>query len=104
MAKRRPAYDGKVSMQQHITRSASPQRVDRALLCSVYEQSRQIASIRVNRFGPLLGDQPCAVESNHPTMQAACAFMLPLVQAYGCGETNDEKELKENQYKRMSDL
>jgi len=56
------------------------QRVDRALLCSVYEQSRQIASICANLFGPLPGDQPCAVENKHPPMQAACAFMLPLVR------------------------
>jgi hypothetical protein len=71
------------------------QRVDRALLRSVYAQSRQIASIRVNIFGPLPGDQPCAVENNHPTMQAACAFMLPLVQAYCGGKINDKKDLKE---------
>ena len=31
-------------------------------------------------------------------------FMLPLVQAYCCGEINDKKELKEKQYQRMADL
>jgi hypothetical protein len=54
------------------------QRTDRCLLLSLYEQSSQIANVRVDRWGALPGVQPCAVPNNTPAVQAALDFLRPL--------------------------
>ena len=54
------------------------QRVDRCLLLSMYEQSKQIAQVRVDRFGTLDGDQPAQVDNSSKPVQDALAFFSPI--------------------------
>ena len=60
------------------------QRVDRELLLSVKEQSRQVLMLRVlmlrvDKFGDLPGCQPCKVPSDTKALQDCYKFMFPFV-------------------------
>ena len=58
------------------------QRADRQLLLSLYEQSKQICQVRVDRCGPLPGTQPCTVPLETPALQTCIVFMKKVAQDY----------------------
>ena len=53
------------------------QRVDRVLLMSLYEQSKQIAQLRIDLFGSLPGEQPAQVDNACQPVQDALGFFPP---------------------------
>ena len=72
------------------------QRADRQLLLSMYEQSKQICQVRVDRCGPLPGTQPCTVPLETPALQTCIVFMKKVAQDYASDKINLQqiKELK----------
>ena len=65
------------------------QKTDRALLCFLAEQSRQICQTRMDLFGDV-PDQWSLLPMDHPTLLAAKAFMVKLALRY----KSDELDLK----------
>ena len=61
------------------------QRVDRALLLSVYEQARQVLMVRQNLFGPV-PDEHQQSPLDDPTLQKALAFTKKIAASYANGE------------------
>ena len=74
------------------------QRADRQLLLSLFEQSKQIMQIRVDRCGTLPGNQPCNVPLETPALQTCIAFMTQVAQDYASDKVTllQLKELKHN--------
>ena len=72
------------------------QRADRHLLISLYEQSKQICQIRVERCGTLPGTQPCTVPLETPALQTCIVFMTKVAQDYASDKITLQqiKELK----------
>jgi len=76
------------------------QRCDRSLLLSVFEQTRQIAQIRVIDFAAPDTDMakftspPVALATDDPCVQAALRFIVPFAKAYCNGELPTPAELK----------
>ena len=61
------------------------QRVDRALLLSVYEQARQVLMVRQNLFGPV-PDEHQQSPLDDPTLQKALALTKKIAASYANGE------------------
>ena len=74
------------------------QRADRQLLLSLFEQSKQIMQIRVDRCGTLPGNQPCNVPLETPALQTCVVFMTQVAQDYASDKVTllQLKELKHN--------
>ena len=72
------------------------QRADRQLLLSLYEQTKQICQIRVDRCGTLPGTQPSTVPLETPALQTCIVFMKKVAQDYASDKINLQqiKELK----------
>ncbi|CAK0882985.1 unnamed protein product, partial [Prorocentrum cordatum] len=70
------------------------QRVDRALLASIYEQTKQIAQVRPEHFGKLPGDQPCRAPNSTEAIQLTREFLIPIATCYCNGKITDSKALK----------
>jgi hypothetical protein len=68
------------------------QRVDRFLLLSVYEQTKQRLQIRVDRFGPVK-DQHAQEPLDSETLKKALAFLTPIAQKFADNEL-EVKDLK----------
>ena len=77
------------------------QRTDRCLLLSLYEQSSQIANVRIDRWGALPGVQPCVVPNNTPAVQAALEFLRPLAIKYEKGILATVADLKKEMYQLL---
>ena len=58
------------------------QRVDRKLLLSLFEQSKQRLQVRIDTFGPV-ADQNKQLPADDPVLKKALAFMVPLGVAFG---------------------
>ena len=71
------------------------QRVDTSLLLSFVEQGKQKLHTVVNKFGDLGQGQPCRVENDHPAVQAAKHFLMPIVLSYAAGQIEVEDLKKE---------
>jgi hypothetical protein len=73
------------------------QRADRHLLLSLYEQSKQICQIRVDRGGTLPGTQPSTVPLETPALQTCIVFMTKVAQDYASDKITlpQIKELKQ---------
>ena len=80
-----PLLEGQHEKSKHAV--TVQKRVDRELLLAVYEQSREVAILRVDKFGPLPSPQPAQVDNLNPTLQAAWDFLRPYVLKWICGET-----------------
>ena len=67
------------SGQHHASKNALiiRQRKDHHLLCSIYEQGKQIAQTVVQNFGELPLPQPEYVSNDHPAVEKALKFLLP---------------------------
>ena len=87
-----PMWEGEHSLRHH--RVHVDQRVDRRLLLSMYEQSRQVLRIKVGQFGPLEGAQPCKVPRNSPALKAAMTVMQPLAEGWCTGKYADNAALR----------
>jgi len=87
-----PLWEGTHAKTMHKITVA--QRVDRDLLVSVYEQSRQILQIKASKFGPL-ADEHRQAPNDNPTIQKAMKFLEPLVLKYCAGELEKEDLKKE---------
>ena len=74
------------------------QRADRQLLLSMFEQSKQIMQIRVDRCGTLPGTQPCTVPLETPALQTCIVFMTQVAKDYASDKVSllQLKELKHN--------
>ena len=74
------------------------QRADRQLLLSLYEQSKQICQIRVDRCGTLPGNQPATVPLETPALQTCIVFMTKVAQDYASDKITLQqiKELKQD--------
>jgi hypothetical protein len=75
------------------------QKTDRALLCFLAEQSRQICQTRMDLFGDV-PDQWSLLPMDHPTLLAAKAFMVKLALRY----KSDELDLKSLKTARDEEL
>ena len=62
------------------------QRVDRSLLCSLYEQDKQICQIRVDLFGDLEAPQPRKMDNDHEAVKKAAQVMIEIGKKYASGE------------------
>ena len=69
------------------------QRIDRQLLLSLYEQTRQILQVRMDRFGLVPGEPQKQLQPDDPTLKIAVSFMTKLAEKYRDDEL-DVKELK----------
>ena len=74
---------------------------DRYLLISVYEQSAQIANVRASLWGPLPQTDATTASvktatNDHPTIVAACAFVVPFATGYAEGRYNSAREMKQS--------
>jgi len=94
-----PLWQGERLGTFHKLRIA--QRTDRCLLLSLYEQSSQIANVRIDRWGALPSVQPCAVPSNTPAVQAALEFLRPLAIKYEKGILATVADLKKEMYQLL---
>jgi hypothetical protein len=70
------------------------QRVDRCLLLSLFEQSKQRLQLRMDMFGEV-ANQSQQLPKDDPTLAKAVAFMIPIAQKFESGEL-DHSELKEH--------
>ena len=70
------------------------QRVDRTLLLCLYEQSRQILQIRIDKFGAI-EDQSVRLPNNDPRIQAARAFMVLIALDFAAGRISREDLITE---------
>ena len=72
-------------------------RVDRALLVSAYESSRQIYSVCVWDFGdlPAKPSQPARLANDHPLVQKAWQSFKPAFELYAKGELSLEEFKKQ---------
>ena len=71
------------------------QRCDRTLLLSVYEQNAQMGQVCCWDFGELTDPQPKRVPNDHPTIQKAFKFLLPIAKCYANGTLKSPAELKQ---------
>ena len=63
------------------------QRLDRSLLISLYEQSRQVCQVRADVFADISAeDQRSQRPADHPAIVAGVAFMAAIGQKYATGE------------------
>jgi hypothetical protein len=91
LVRTKPASTGKLWSREHSVthhKVTLEQRVDRKLLLSLYEQSKQRLQVRIDSFGPVL-DQSRQLPSTDPVLQKALEFMIPMAQAF----VNDEVDL-----------
>ena len=70
------------------------QRTDREELLSLYEQSMQICSVALWRFGDLPLPQPAPIPEQHPTLEKALKLMIPIASAYERNELVDTNAVK----------
>jgi hypothetical protein len=70
------------------------QRCDRALLLSMYEQTKQISSVRVDIFGDLPSPQPGVVPDNNATLLKAAEWLVPMARDYCSGKVVDKDHLR----------
>jgi hypothetical protein len=87
------AGTGKLWEQTHTATSHAiyiAQRVDRFLLLSVFEQTKQRLQIRVDKFGPV-HDQHAQEPVDSLTLQLALAFLTPIAKDYA----DNKLELKD---------
>jgi hypothetical protein len=106
------AASGALWCGEHATthnRIRVQQRGDRYLLISIYEQAAQIAIVRASRWGPLPEtDAPNAsvktVSNDHPTIVAACAFVLPFAMSYAEDRYKSAHEMKKAMYTALRNV
>jgi hypothetical protein len=77
------------------------QRVDRNLLMSVQEQSRQVAQVRIDSFGPV-DDQTQRLSWKHQAAIDAGEFMKALAQDY-CDDKIKKEDLNETKNQRLKE-
>ena len=87
-----PVFEGQHSVTKN--KLVVAQRADRHLLISLYEQSKQICQIRVDRCGTLPGTQPCVVPLETPALQTCIVFMTKVAQDYA-SDTITLQQIKE---------
>ena len=75
-------WSGTVASTQH--KVTLQQRVDRALLLSMYEQSRQVLQIRLDKF-VTIENQHVQVQPSDPILKAALAIMIPIAEKFVAG-------------------
>jgi hypothetical protein len=73
--------NNRITIMQRVDKPLVGQPGSSKLLVSCYEQNRQILQVRLCDFGDVPGDGQC-LDSKHPTVMAAVAFMEPIVQQY----------------------
>jgi hypothetical protein len=78
------------------------QRVDRHLLLSLFEQSRQTLQVRVDASGEL-EDQSAQLPDSHPVLEKAISFMKAIAVQYKDGKVG-KSELKDLRDKNLKDL
>ena len=86
-----PLYSRVVDTTKHEL--SIRQRVDRMLLLSLYEQSRQILQVRTDKFGALEDNEDGRVKTlpnGHPTLLRAVEFMSSIADMYATGQINQE--------------
>ena len=66
------------------------QRVDRKLLVSIYEHTKQVLQVRADRFGEVGDDDNKTLDNAHPTIQKALAFLSPLADKFVDGELSKD--------------
>jgi hypothetical protein len=82
------AAPGRLWSQEHTStkhRIYIEQRVDRKLLLSLYEQSKQRLQVRVDSFGQV-ADQTKQLPKDHPALVKALAFMVDIGTMFANGE------------------
>jgi len=91
-----PIFEGQHSVTNN--KLVIAQRADRHLLLSLYEQSKQIMQVRVDRCGKLPGSQPCNVPLETPALQTCIVFMTQAAQDYASDKVTlaQLKELKQS--------
>ena len=89
-----PIFEGQHSVTKN--KLVVAQRADRQLLISLFEQSKQICQIRVDRCGTLPGSQPCVVPLETPALQTCIVFLTKVAQDYASDKISlpQIKELK----------
>lgn len=97
-----PLWESRTHDTHH--RLTLQQRVDRVLLLSLIEQTRQLLQIRVDLFGELPDDppQPARLPRHHDALTKAVEFLQPLAEAYSKGEVL-QANLKEELKKKIAD-
>ena len=95
-----PLWEGVHSQTNHKITVA--QRVDRQLLVSVYEQSRQILQVKATAFGPI-EDEHKQQPNENSTIQAALKFLEPIVINY-CAGTLEKDEMKKERDRLLAEL
>ena len=78
------------------------QRLDRRLLLSLYEQSRQVLQIPVSKFGPV-EDETKRVDENHPSLLGALDVMIPIAKKFANNELS-RGDLKKARDSAMNDV
>jgi hypothetical protein len=78
------------------------QRVDRSLLLSLWEQSRQILQVRLDAFGPI-GSQKQQLEESDPILLKALDFMKGIAVDYKTGklQRSDLKKARDEALKKL---
>jgi len=79
------------------------QRTDRKLLCSVYEQGRQVCAVNTEDFGTLPEPQPSVVPVGHPALTAAVDFLIPLAELF-CQGKYDGQSIKVAKHEKLNSL
>ena len=98
-----PLWEGTHLGTHHVLQLR--QRADRALLLSLYEQSRQICQWRVANHGTVEEPTNAIKPAEHVAVVATAEFAIPWCISYAEGRIKDARELKSavaNEYQRMA--
>ena len=100
--KRQGLWEGSHCVSHHAL--FLEQRCDRSLLVSLYEQRRQILSLRASLMGPLPEPQPACVANDDPTIRKCVDFLVPICEDYQAGRIESTAALKEVRDKKLRDM
>jgi hypothetical protein len=78
------------------------QRTDRALLMVIYEQGKQICSVRVDKFGEVPNQERLPPDSE--VVERAVEFLRPLAEKYAKDEITDKELLKQEKDKQLQTI